>query len=136
MSGKRGLVVATAAAVAAGCGASSSREATASAHYTLGATKRCLVAHGATVAPVRPVDSRLRQLHDLAQKNSIQAVSKVGRAGLAFTKSDSDAKLLVELLVVPKDTYRVVAKANAVLMVKKTQPKAYTLAVGCLRPKA
>lgn len=132
----RSLLVAAAAVVVVGYGAGASSEASGSANYTLTATKRCLVAHGAKVGPVRPVDSRLKQLHDLAQKNSIQADLAVGRAGLAFTKSDSDARLLVELLVVPKDAYRVVAKSNAVLMVKRTQPKAYVLALSCLRSAA
>ena len=133
MSVVRSLAVAAAAAVAVGCGASASSEAT-SAHYTLAATKRCLVAHGAKVGPVRPHDARLRQLHDLAQKTSIEASIKSGRVGIAFSKSDSDARLLVELLVVPKDPYRVVAKANAVLMYKPAQRKAYAAALSCLRP--
>jgi len=135
---RRAVVCATAAAAVLGATAASAPATTerAAAVYSLGATSRCLAAHGAKVGVVRPRDTRLRQLHDLAQKTSIEADFKSGRVGIAFSKSESDARLLLELLVVPKDPYRVVAKANAVLMYKPLHRKAYAVALACLRPAA
>ena len=102
-------------------------------HYSLAGTSRCLVRHKAKVGAVVPSDRRLRALRDLAQRNSIQAVFDTGRVGLAFSRSESQAKLLVELLTVPKDPYVLVRRANVVLMYKPAQKRAFTTTVACLR---
>jgi hypothetical protein len=94
------------------------------------------VSRGAKVGAVKPRDARLRQLHDLAQKNSLEANFKSGRVGFAVSKSESDARLLAELLAVPRDPYKLVRKANVVLMYRPAHRKAYTLTVACLRPAA
>src|SRR5947209_19794784 len=131
------LVLTVVAAFGAGCGTSRATiPATTAAtppNYSLTLTSRCLVQHGAKVGRVRPLDTRLRALRDLAQRNSIQADFKTGRVGLAFSKSEADAKLLVELLTVPNDPYVLVRRANVVLIYKRAQKRAFTTAVSCLR---
>jgi hypothetical protein len=83
---------------------------------------------------VKPRDSRLRALRDLAQRTSLEADFKSGRVGIAFSKSAADAKLLFELLTVPKDPYRLVRRNNAVLMYKPAHRRAFNVTVGCLKP--
>lgn len=122
-----------AAAVIAG-GIASGATGTTPPTYSLSATSKCLARHGAKVGPVKPRDSRLRALRDLAQRNSIEADFKAGRVGIAFSKSTDDAKLLVELLTVPKDPYRLVRRNNAVLLYKPKDRAAYSVAVACLKP--
>jgi len=103
--------------------------------YSLDATSRCLAKHGAKVGRLRPLDTRLRAMRDLAQKTSIQADFKKGRVGLAFATSESGAKLLVELLTVPRDPlkYVLVRKGNVVLMYRSAHKPAFTAATACLR---
>jgi hypothetical protein len=101
--------------------------------YSLSATSRCLLRQGATVGRIVPLDRRLRALRDLAQRNSIQAVFGKARVGIAFARSQSQAKLLVELLTVPKDPYLLVRRANVVFLYKLAQKRAFTAAVSCLR---
>lgn len=105
----------------------------AAARYSLSATTRCLEARGASVKPVRPLDSQLRQLRDLAQRTSREA--RLGRqsVGLAFTQSEANAELLVELLAVPNNAYRVVQRRNVVLMYKLGSRAALADTVECLR---
>ena len=97
------------------------------------ATTRCLVRKGAKVSPVPRTNARLRALHDLAQRNSIQAKIASHAVGVAFTKSVSAAGLLAELLAVPKDPYHVVLRRNALLMFRPADRPAFDAAVACLR---
>ena len=101
--------------------------------YARRATVACLQARGAVVGPVRPANSRLRALRDLAQKTSVQA--KIGTAvvGIAFGRSDSDALFLIELLSVPKDPLQLERQRNVVLLYPKTASAAHSAVVGCLR---
>ena len=139
MSPLKATLATLAAVLAAGCGGATGTATATRAeatkpppHYTLTATSRCLKRRGAKVGPVRPRDSRLRQLHDLAQRNSIEADFAFGRVGLAFSKTVDDAKLLVELLTVPKDPYRLVRRGNAVLLYRPTHRRAYAAVLACL----
>jgi hypothetical protein len=137
VSRARSLVAGAAAAAVLGAtaGAATATTDAATATYSLRATSRCLAAHGAIVGRVRPLDSRLRSLRDLAQRTSIQAEYKTGRVGLAFGTSESGAKLLVELLTVPKDPLRyvLVRRANVVLMYRTKHKAAFRSAQACLR---
>jgi hypothetical protein len=130
-----GLSLAVVAALAAGCGGTSgaSTKTAAAPIYSLGPTKTCLVKRGAKVGRVKPLDTRLRAFRDLAQRNSIQADFKTGRVGIAFVKSEADASLLVELLTVPRDPYKLVRRSNAVLLYKPAHKRAFTAAAACLR---
>jgi hypothetical protein len=107
--------------------------AAASPNFTMSATSRCLARKGAKITPVPRTNPRLRALHDLAQRNSIQ-VRIAGRAvGVAFSKSESAARLLAELLQVPRDPYHVVLRRNALLMFRTVDRTAFTAAAACLR---
>lgn len=101
--------------------------------YSLSASTRCLEARGASVARVRPLDTHLRRLRDLAQRTSREA--RVGKqsVGLAFARSEAGAELLVELLTVPNMTYRLAQRSNVVLMYKPASRAALADAVACLR---
>jgi hypothetical protein len=85
------------------------------------------------VGPVRPSDTRLRALRDLAQKTSVQA--RVGRdvVGLAFTRTASEAQFLAELLEVQKDPYRLSRRRNVVLLYRPAPSGARTAVGACLR---
>jgi hypothetical protein len=131
------LVLAT-VALSLGCVVSAAGAPTATVtgkpvRYELGPTSRCLKQRGARVRSVQPQNSRLRSFRDLAQKNSIQAELRKGVVAIAFTTSANSAKLLVELLRVPKDPYRIVRRENAVLMYRPAAKGAFTTAASCLR---
>lgn len=108
--------------------------AAATPQYTMSATKRCLVARGARVTAVKPIDVRFKALHDLAQRNSIQATSRLGAVGIAFARSSRDAALLADLLQVPRDPYHVVLRRNALLMFRTKSKPAFDAAAACLAP--
>lgn len=101
--------------------------------YSLAATTRCLEANGASVARLRPLDTQLRQLRDLAQRTSREARFGGQSVGLAFVESESGATLLVELLTVPNTRYRLDRRRNVVLMYRPQARAAHDRAVGCLR---
>ena len=137
MSPLKPTLAVLAAALAAGCGSATATTATSKEtrpprQYLLATTSACLKRHGATVGRVRPRDSQLKQLHDLAQRNSIEADYESGRVGLAFSKTVDDAKLLVELLTIPKDPYRLVRRGNVVLLYKPAHRRAYAAVLVCL----
>lgn len=130
-----GFRIVTAGLVAVPLATAAGISAASSVVYTLTATKRCLVEKGATVTPVRGTDARLKALHDLAQRNSIQAVSPKGTVGIAFLRSARDAAQLAEILQVPRDPYHVVLRRNALLMFRSRSKRAFDAAVACLRPR-
>src|SRR6266540_3472901 len=116
------------ASVAAGSGGASpsatkNTRVVSAPHFSLEATSRCLVRRDAKVGRVLPSDQRLRALRDLAQRTSIQVKLPTGLVGIAFSKTASDARLLAELLVVPKDPYRIAVRGNALLMYKPASRK-------------
>jgi hypothetical protein len=101
--------------------------------YSLEATSRCLRRAGASVERVRPTDTRLQELHDLAQTTSRQAQARGGIVGFAIGRTEADALVLVDALAVPNDPYRIVRRRNAVLMYKRSAADAYTIVAACLR---
>lgn len=138
----RGCVLASAALVslAIGCSAEAAPVANPTSPavtkpYSLGATSRCLRRQGARVGRVAPADARLRAVRDLAQRTSIQA--KVAGGGgvvaLAFTKTAADGRLLLDLLRVANDPYRLVRRHNVVLMYRPKAQRTFALALRCLR---
>jgi len=131
---RAGLAGAAAAALVAVALPASAVQAATSA-YTLTATKRCLMARGVKVTAVQTTDVRLKALHDLAQRTSIQATSKKGTVGIAFSRSARDAASLASLLQVPKDPYHVVLRGNALLMFKTRSKPAFDAVVACLAPR-
>ena len=97
--------------------------------YRLAPTRRCLRAAGFAVTPVRSNDPRLRALGDLAQRSSFELRSGKQTIGLAF----GDTRLLLSLLRVPRDPYRLEARRNALLMYRRSAGKEATAARACLR---
>lgn len=93
--------------------------------YRKAPTVSCLRGKNVAVAAIKPSDRRLRALRDLAQKTSWQATLRKGVVGVAIGRNANDAELLVELLSVPNDRYRLERRANAVLLYR---PTAATLA--------
>lgn len=135
---KRAYLVAalTLTSVAVGDGAlgagspAATRAEAASPRYQLPATRRCLVGRGAAVSTSRPSDTRLRALRDLAQHTSV-VVRLDGRSvGLAL----GDTELLVDLLRVPNDPYRVDVRGNAVVMYRPVARPQADVVRSCLRP--
>lgn len=84
--------------------------------YRLGSTVTCLKGYGLVVTAILPKDQRLRAMRDLAQKTSRQARSGRNVVALAFGRTKNDATLLIELLRVPNDPYRVERRRNVVLL--------------------
>ena len=85
------------------------------------------------MTPVRALDSQMRQLRDLAQRTSREVRIGTRSIGLAFTRTVGDATILVELLTVPNDVYRIVRLRNVVLMYKPVARPAFAAASACLR---
>ena len=102
--------------------------------HTLTATSRCLRAKGATIRRLRPLDPRLRAMRDLAQRTSHEVRVRGKIVGVAFQRDEADARLLLELLRVPNDPYRLVRDGNVVVMSRKPDRAAHATVVGCLRP--
>ena len=108
----------------AGCGGDDDRDAapaatttaSASTLYELAPTRRCLEARGAVVRRLDAGEGRLRTLRDLAQRTSYEVRLDGARIGLALTRRAADARLLVMLLRIPGDAYRLERRRNAVLM--------------------
>ena len=123
------------ALVAVGSAESSTRAAAGKTDtvYRLAATVSCLKGRGLAIRTIDPADRRLRAMRDLAQKTSRQARS--GKSVVAFVvgRSASNATLLVELLTVPKDPYRLERKDNVVLLYKPTAVGLRSTVLACLR---
>lgn len=101
--------------------------------YAREPTTGCLERGGAVVSDLRPSDPRLQALRDLAQRDSLEVTFGGQSVGLAFVPDAAAAELLVELLEVPDDPYRVTNDRNVVLMYKPSAAQAFRLATGCLR---
>jgi hypothetical protein len=127
------LLVALATVVAPAQGRPAAPSTPQDALYSLSGTARCLKSRGAIVAPIRPRNSRLRALRDLAQKTSreVRVVRKI--VGVAFLPTAGRAELLVELLTVPKDPYRIQRRNNVVLVARPSDRSAAAFVLGCLR---
>jgi hypothetical protein len=52
---------------------------------------------------------------------------------MGVVPSEGTAKVLADLLTVPRDPFRVVVRRNAILMYRPADRAAFTLAAGCLR---
>ena len=98
--------------------------------YSLAATRRCLEGAGFAVSKVRSPDPRLRALGDLAQQTSLELRRGARTLGVAF----GDTQLLLGLLRVPNDPYRLEVRRNALLMYRPSARAAAVLLRGCLRP--
>jgi hypothetical protein len=107
--------------------------ATAAVTYAMAPTRRCLVKLGAVVGRVRASDARLRALRDLAQRNSFQAMLGGRTVAMAFGRDVAAAQLLVELLTVPRDPYRLTRRANVVFLYRPRSRQAFSRAASCLR---
>ena len=101
--------------------------------YLLGPTVACLKARRVAVTVIAPRDTRLRAMRDLAQRTSRQARSGRQVVGLAVGRTTNDATLLVELLRVPKDPYRLERLGNAVLLYRPVAAQLRTIVRSCLR---
>lgn len=123
------------AAVAVGSAESSTRSApaTTASVYRLNPTVSCLKGRGVAIRVIDPVDRRLRAMRDLAQKTSRQARKGKQVVGLAFGRTTNDAILLVELLRIPKDVYRLERKENVVLLYRPTASNLRSTVLACLR---
>ena len=97
--------------------------------YSLAATRRCLLSSGFSVSPVRTQDVRLRALGDVAQRTSLELQANGATLGLAF----GDTRLLIGVLRVPDDPYRLVADRNALLMYRPADKDAAGRVRRCLR---
>jgi hypothetical protein len=128
-----GPIIVTALVVAASAQGAAATNSIQGKLYSLGATTRCLEARGAVVEAIRPRDSRLRALRDLAQRTSQEARIGSKVVGLAFLPTAERAQLLVELLTVPRDPYRVERRTNVVLLARPRDRGAAAIVVGCLR---
>jgi len=106
-----------------------------SAPYSLAASTRCLRANGATVARVQPRNARLRALRDLAQRTSREVRVGSRIVGIAFVERSSDAELLIDLLRVPSDPYRLQRRQNVIMMARPRDRRAAALVTSCLRPR-
>lgn len=106
------------------------RPAPAPAAYELAPTRSCLLTAGFAVSTVRTKDPRLRALGDLAQKSSFELRSGGHTVGLAF----GDTRLLLSLLRVPNDPYRLETRRNALLMYRPSARDEAAVVRGCLRP--
>ena len=97
--------------------------------YALGPTRRCLQGAGFAVSTIRSTDPRLRALGDLAQRTSLEARRAGQTLGLAF----GDTRLLLSLLRVPNDPYKLEVRRNALLMYRPAARREAALLRGCLR---
>jgi hypothetical protein len=97
--------------------------------YALAPTRRCLLGAGFAVSKVRSADPRLRALGDLAQRTSLELSRDGQTMGLAFNHT----QLLMSLLQVPNDPYRLEARRNALLMYRPTARAQAKVVFGCLR---
>ena len=102
--------------------------------FALEPTRACLESRGIGTSEVRPADERFQALRDLAQRNSIEATVGDEKVGMAFAASDSDSQLLVDLLTVPGDSYRIVTNRNVVLVYRARAEAAFRASLDCLRP--
>lgn len=97
--------------------------------YAFAPTRRCLLAKGALVSPLRAKEGRLRELAGFAQRTSY-AVRLDGRTvALAF----GNAGLLAELLTVPDNPYRLEVRGNVLLMFLPRARAQATEVRSCLR---
>ncbi|MBA2643093.1 MAG: hypothetical protein H0U82_09225 [Actinobacteria bacterium] len=127
------------AAVAAACGdggasAGTTAVALPTEQYSLAATSRCLRTKDATIGPLRPRDARLRAMRDLAQRTSREVRLQGDIVGIAFQRDEAAASLLIELLRIPSDPYRLVQAGNVVVMSRRADRAAHSVVVNCLRP--
>lgn len=125
VAGGVGLTPRTAASSVGGSGASQV--------YRKAPTVACLRQEGVAIAPIKPIDRRLRALRDLAQKTSWQARKGSAVVGASLSRNADDAQFLLELLRVPRDRYRLVARGNAVLLYLPAASGLAAVVRGCLR---
>ena len=140
----RGPVAIAAATVvlAAGCGsdaavaptARASEEDPAAAPYQRSITVACLVKRGASVRQIRPTNTAFQALQDVARGQAREVLVKNRRVALAFARNIAGAELLVELLTVPTDSYRVERRGNVVLLYRARDARTLAIVVRCLRP--
>lgn len=97
------------------------------------ATLACLKRKGARVTPIAPGNPRLQALHDLAQKTSVQIRIRKALVGMAFEKTISGATLLVDLLQLPKDPYRLDRRATIVIVSPRSAPAVRTAVLVCVK---
>ena len=101
--------------------------------FRLGATAACLRARSTIVTLIVHADRRLRAMGDLAQKTSRQVRSGRQVVGVAFGRTTNDAVLLVDLLRVQNDPYRLERKGNVVLLYARSSERLRATVRGCLR---
>jgi hypothetical protein len=101
--------------------------------YARAASTRCLNAHGAKTSKIRRLDASRRSLADLAQHTSLEIRRTQASVLLAFTPGPSEAKLLVELLTMPSNPYRLQVRRNVLLMFRPQDRKLADLVTACLR---
>ena len=101
--------------------------------YRLGATVACLKARRVAIGAIDPIDKRLRAMRDLAQRTSRQARAGRQTVGFVVGRTANDATLLVELLRVPKDPYRLERSGNAVLLYRPAAARLRSIVRSCLR---
>ena len=119
-----------AAALAAASGAAAADFTT---PYSLARSVACIRTHGATVTKVPRRDAARRQLADVAQRNSRQVHIGRWRIGIAFARDVAGARLLTEVLYMPRSGYVVRQKGTVVLLYKPTDRPAVARITPCLR---
>ena len=123
---------ATVASVRAPSLSRGSGSSTVAAAYRLSRTVACLKQRGIAVAPIARIDRRLRAIRDLAQRTSRQARSGRQVVAMAFGRTANDAVLLVDVLRVPNDPYRLERLRNVVLLYLPKAARLRTAVRTCL----
>ena len=101
--------------------------------YSRSKTVACLTTRGATVQKIRPTDPRLRAIRDVAQRQSVEIRLKDARLAVAFGRNIAEAQLLVELLTVPSDPYRIQRRGNVVILYRARDSRTFAIVARCLR---
>lgn len=148
MNGAKALVAALLLALVVGCSGESAEKTgaetttapnvsassnPAAVPYPLAPTLACLRRHGLIAEPLRPLDSHLRALRDLAHRRAFQIRVGDDFVAMAFGTHVANGELLEELLTVPANPYLVERRGNLVIVRRAHAPSAYRAALACFQ---
>jgi hypothetical protein len=129
----KAAVCAALATVALGAAAGVGQASATETPYSRAPSTRCLRSHGVESSKIRPIDASRSSLADLAQHTSLEVRTSRASVLLAFTPSPSQADLLVELLTMPSNRYKLQVRRNVLLMFRAQDRKLADLVTACLR---
>jgi hypothetical protein len=75
----------------------------------------------------------MRALRDAAQRYAREVRLRKTVLGIAVLPSDGQAKIIAELLVVPRNPFRIVVRRNAIVMYPKGARAAFDISAACLK---